>query len=553
MNPQIVRRWVLLGGTASALTLRPWRTAQADTNFTNFSFAATGAPTARTMPDRLSEIINVKDWGAKGDAVTDDSASVQAAINYCISNGGGKVFFPLGYYKIGTPLTVGSSNPNVPVSLIGSGSSSGLGTLLSTTASGFLISKGGATYDHIAYIEGFSIYNGNATLGSGCIKVTGTGIGIHDCYISGMVGIDASDATGVSITDIGGNGFHSNRTSDFGPPNTQFPSCVCVYLGNSCTAINCRFIGGFFIAYALSGTGASVLGSSAESGNIAVRVGWGPGGETAAYGCAVQGLQTERDTCGIELYNATGCLIQGNMLTGEDGTLGYQTISAMSWNSGTHVVTVTTATAHNISGTTRLQVASNNAAWLVGMFQNCTPTTSTQFTYPGPSSNPGSFTGGRWKYPLEYSMRFRTVSECAIIATDAGINASQASIDLDYAGAASHNNNIMIGVDGNRSGWMLPSNLKQLSAWYFAQVGGTVVTNNSTASATPNPFGALLFADLPGQSGVPQAGPIEGQEYGIVDGQKSGGGSAAFADIVAGGSNGHYKVRYDGSNWRRVG
>jgi hypothetical protein len=72
-------------------------------------------------------------------------------------------------------------------------------------------------------------------------------------------------------------------------------------------------------------------------------------------------------------------------------------------------------------------------------------------------------------------------------------------------------------------------------------------------SGVPFPFGYMHFSDLPGQSGVPQDGPFETQEYSIVDGQRREGGTAGFADIVTGGGSGHYKVRYDGTNWRRIG
>ena len=51
-----------------------------------------------------TNFINVKAYGAKGDGKTDDSSSIQAAIDYASSIGGGTVFIPVGTYIINTPL-----------------------------------------------------------------------------------------------------------------------------------------------------------------------------------------------------------------------------------------------------------------------------------------------------------------------------------------------------------------------------------------------------------------------------------------------------------------
>ncbi len=87
------------------------------TAFTAYAFPATGAPTSRTMPDRISDIINVKDYGAVGDGVTDDTSAIQLAFNTAYGTSAAPhgsssailnkpVFFPAGVYITTTTLTL---------------------------------------------------------------------------------------------------------------------------------------------------------------------------------------------------------------------------------------------------------------------------------------------------------------------------------------------------------------------------------------------------------------------------------------------------------------
>lgn len=63
--------------------------------------SGTGA-TARTVQDKLRETVSVKDFGAVGDGVANDTAAIQAAIDSLGAAGGGTVVFPLGSYLTGT-------------------------------------------------------------------------------------------------------------------------------------------------------------------------------------------------------------------------------------------------------------------------------------------------------------------------------------------------------------------------------------------------------------------------------------------------------------------
>jgi hypothetical protein len=555
MNAINIPRRLLLGSAVGAFALRPSRTAQADTTFTNFSFAATGAATARTMPDRLSDVQNVKDWGAVGNNSNNDTTAINNAIAYCVSQGGGTVFFPPGIYllKRGTGhLTVGSSS-DVGVQLIGSGKD--CTWILGGNTSGYVISRDGQTFDNIARIEAMLVGNGTGTTAStGAIQVTRNSVGLRDLRFGGFIGIDASSAAGCSISDCFFNG-NSVLTANNSTTGTT-PGTIGIVLGSGGTARNCRTTGAFEIAFAMSGSGATLLDCSAENNTTGVRVGWSLAGETAATGCSVVSFQTEACMVPIDLYNATGCFISGNVVEGAKGTPHLAAISRMIWNSGSGgFVTVTTASAHNLgaNGTThKLQIFDPSPSALVpapaGLIF-ATVTSSTQFTYPL-ANNPGSFSSaGGWTHPQQYSLRCRKVYETVI----AGNNCSQheatiASVDLDYSGAAEHRNNLLISYNGVK-GWKVPSNSKNLAGWRFINCTGSVGPYGDNLAS---PFGQMHFSDLPGQSGVPQDGPYESQEYDIIDSPTAASGNFA-ANVTTGGGSNHVRLRYNGTNWKIIG
>ena len=69
----------------------------ADPNGITYNQGGTGAQD-RTLTSRLRDFVSVKDFGAVGDGVTDDTAAIQAAIT---DAAGGTVYFPNGTYVVG--------------------------------------------------------------------------------------------------------------------------------------------------------------------------------------------------------------------------------------------------------------------------------------------------------------------------------------------------------------------------------------------------------------------------------------------------------------------
>jgi pectate lyase-like protein len=117
MSTQFSKRALTAGlGVGALALLAQTQDASADTPFTSFAFRATGAPTPRTMPDRLADVVNVKEFGALGNGSNDDQPAIQAAFNAAFTTAGvpngtnsylnREVFFPAGNYVLRNPITL---------------------------------------------------------------------------------------------------------------------------------------------------------------------------------------------------------------------------------------------------------------------------------------------------------------------------------------------------------------------------------------------------------------------------------------------------------------
>ena len=130
-----------------------------------FLQAGTGAVT-RTAQAKMRESVSVKDFGAVGDGVTDDTAAIQAALNAAHASGGGTVLIPKSSatYAVSDTLTIQSNIRVEFEAWIELTTASSIGTVLYLTGDNIelinpLVDGGGAA--SAAGENGIGIVSGN--------------------------------------------------------------------------------------------------------------------------------------------------------------------------------------------------------------------------------------------------------------------------------------------------------------------------------------------------------------------------------------------------------
>lgn len=173
-------------------------------------------------------VLNVKDYGAIGDGVANDSAAVAAGIA-AIPSSGGMLFFPAGTYKAN--VIVSSKND---VSLMGAGNSSVI-----SPSSGVGISITSASRTQVSNLRVTAASNGISISGAGQSQFYN--LMVDTCTIDGFL-INGDNPTEITFTDCisrghSGIAWHYTRTNGTDTGGIYFTHC----LGTNCAAGSWKF------------------------------------------------------------------------------------------------------------------------------------------------------------------------------------------------------------------------------------------------------------------------------------------------------------------------
>ena len=275
-------------------------------------------------------VINVKEYGAVGDGVTDDTVAIQAAID-SLTDEVGTLFFPPGIYVANNLILDSEDTAKVPKYLLIKGYGA---TLLNKHASNptFSMEVTSPPYRHDVYFEGLR-FDGNGESNIG-IKMEGAlNIKVRNCafYQHKTAAIYATDCWSCQYENLAIIGKDSGADatngiySDGAGGNVVYKHVVARDCTNGINSKGNHGGGGFFGCdlnncghgiLLTDGFGTVITGSWFE-GNVTADIYAGSGG--AQQGLVIQGNHFGAGApAAIKLNHVIGPIIQGNDSLGHD-------------------------------------------------------------------------------------------------------------------------------------------------------------------------------------------------------------------------------------------
>lgn len=219
----------------------------------------------RSATERLDDVVNVKEFGAVGDGVTDDYKACQLAANHAKA-AGKSLYFPSGVYLITRMISLaGATN----ISVYGDGLCNSRIHLYSLTGTDALACM--AISDGAAQITVRGLYftvDDNSVMRNCCLAVEyASSVFISDCFFGGSIyninlrgvidsGVDNcsfenGSTCGVYLNDNTGNAFSpSNPAIRLGCARISFNNCIIVTNGGGTTNTDQYIFNGVTLAKA---------------------------------------------------------------------------------------------------------------------------------------------------------------------------------------------------------------------------------------------------------------------------------------------------------------
>lgn len=250
-----------------------------------FLQAGTGA-VSRTVQAKLRETsISVKDFGAVGDGVTDDTSAIAAAYAALIASGGGKLFFPEGTYLTTDTLTFADETHGVLIEGV------------SKDASSIVITNAVAT--PVFYI-------GSSTLVTGLITV-------RDISVGPAQGAGANGVGNIAFEVVNRPGIVFERVGvDINNVAMQFTTSYAPRI-EQCYITNCGGAGIYFTDK--SSNGAVIRDNTMNSNGL---VGSGASISIAGAGdnqdCLIEGNDIEGCYIGVLIQNTVSLAMVNNYI-----------------------------------------------------------------------------------------------------------------------------------------------------------------------------------------------------------------------------------------------
>lgn len=499
------------------------------TDFTTIPITASGSTTARTMPDRLEEISNVKNFGAKGDGVTDDWAAIMAALNWTTNSNRGVIYFPPGNYVVSQPIdfmnAVGSPKGNVIFR----------GELGASTVTGnfsdYVFRR--ATTDTagdsgVHAVENLSVINSHAT-GGGIRMGFCVGAAVRNCTVTANLGINtASDDTvaGVSSQEV------AIENCILSPGANTSGSIGLMLLADG-PVLNC-IVTGFDKGAILWGQAGAqaVLGCRFELCGIGIQPGVKPTGASDANGSwRVAGCYFKN--CGTGLLGGGGSLtFSGNIIDASEGTIAGDPQYGIHNVGGQCLYAGVLVTGQYAQSAISIQGGDNPAAYnkFIGVR----------------AFNTSSLVRPAWSLPTTAGTAQFINCNIAPVFTTANLPAFIVGINTLSWSAGTTTANLFFNIS-NFTGSPLMITVEGATpsgyngTFTATGVSGNNVTYSQTNPGSPTGSGGSAVINY-------QNNALEGNYYNVSDSDVS-----TWGGNPVGGGSTHAKVRWNGSNWTVIG